>query len=88
VGEQFITDNIPLGTQFGNGAAEIDGVPEDDGGDGEIDSEPTLGSCGRPAWLRICGPTPTAIGTTICCRLVSARDAAGRCWRGADEGFT
>jgi hypothetical protein len=37
VGEQLIADNFPLGTQLGNGATEIDGVPEDDGGNGEIE---------------------------------------------------
>jgi hypothetical protein len=39
VGEQFIADNLPPGAQFGNGAAEIDGVPEDDGGEGKIEAD-------------------------------------------------
>ena len=38
MGKQIIADNLALGAQFGDGATEIDGVPEDDSGDGEIEA--------------------------------------------------
>ena len=38
MGKQKIADNLTLSAQFGNGAPEIDGVPEDDGRYGEIEA--------------------------------------------------
>ena len=36
--EQIVTDQFSIGPQFGNGVAEIDRIPEDDGGDDEIEA--------------------------------------------------
>ena len=49
VGEQIVADGLAPGAQFGCGAAEIDGVPQDHGGDGEIEA-------GRPVFLIFEGP--------------------------------
>ena len=38
VGDELIGDGFAAGTQLVDGASEIDGVPEDDGGDGEIEA--------------------------------------------------
>ena len=38
VGEQLIADDLAAGTQLVNGAPEIDGVPEDDGRNGQIEA--------------------------------------------------
>jgi hypothetical protein len=51
MGEQLVADNLPLEAQFGNGAAEIDGVPEDDSRDGEIEAR-------RPVSLVFERPVP------------------------------
>ena len=36
--EEFVGKDFAARAQFVDGAAEIDGVPEDDGGDGEIEA--------------------------------------------------
>ena len=38
MGKQIVADNLTLGAQFGNSAPEINGVPEDDSRDGEIEA--------------------------------------------------
>ena len=38
MGKQIAADNLTLGAQFGNSAPEINGVPEDDSRDGEIEA--------------------------------------------------
>ena len=38
VGDKFVGHCLATGAQFLHGAPEIDGVPEDDGGDGEIEA--------------------------------------------------
>src|ERR1700741_5199337 len=38
VGEQRVGQNFALGAKLGDGAAEIDGVPEGDGGDREVET--------------------------------------------------
>jgi hypothetical protein len=52
VGDKLVRDDFAARAQFVGGAAEIDGVPEDDGGDGEIEAGGVLrplgsGSHGR-----------------------------------------
>ena len=37
MGKQLIADDLAAGTQLVNGAPEIDGVPEDDSRDGQIE---------------------------------------------------
>ena len=39
VGEQRVGQSFALGAKLGDGAAEIDGVPEGDGGDREVRPE-------------------------------------------------
>ena len=39
VGEQFIGQRFAFGAKLGNGVTEVDGVPEDDGGDREFRPE-------------------------------------------------
>ncbi|BDV36168.1 hypothetical protein SS37A_36980 (plasmid) [Methylocystis iwaonis] len=36
--EQIVTDSFAAGAQFGNGVAEIDRIPKDDGRDDEIEA--------------------------------------------------
>ena len=36
VGKQFIGQRFAFGAKLGNGVSEVDGVPEDDGGDREV----------------------------------------------------
>ncbi len=38
MGEQILTDPFAFGMQFGNGVAEVDRIPNDDGGDDEIEA--------------------------------------------------
>ena len=38
MGEKLIRDDFATRAQFVDGATEIDGIPEDDGGDGEIET--------------------------------------------------
>ncbi len=38
VGEKLVGNDFAARTQFVDGAGEIDGVPENDGGDGEIEA--------------------------------------------------
>jgi len=38
VGEQLIRQRFALGAKLCNGPAEVDGVPEDDGGDREVEA--------------------------------------------------
>jgi len=38
MGEQILTDPFAIGTQFGNGVAEVDRIPKDHGGDDEIEA--------------------------------------------------
>ncbi len=38
VGEQLIGQSFGLGAKLSNGVAEVDGVPEDDGGDREVEA--------------------------------------------------
>jgi helix-turn-helix resolvase-like protein len=59
VGEQLIADNLTPGAQFGNGAAEIDGVPEDDGGEGKIEADFPRRKDGRPHGR------PTTVGNKV-----------------------
>ena len=40
--EQFVRDDFAARAQLADCAAEIDGVPEDDGGDGEIEAGGTV----------------------------------------------
>ena len=42
VGEQLIGQSFGLGAKLGNGVAEVDGVPEDDGGDREVEAGGTV----------------------------------------------
>jgi hypothetical protein len=42
VGEQLVGQGFGLGTKLGNGVAEVDGVPEDDGGDREVEAGGTV----------------------------------------------
>ena len=39
MGKQIVADNLTLGAQFGNSAPKINGVPEDDSRDGEIERD-------------------------------------------------
>jgi hypothetical protein len=36
--DEIVWDDLATGAQFLHGAPEIDGVPQDDGGDGEIEA--------------------------------------------------
>ena len=38
VSEKLVGNDFAARTQFGDSAAEIDGVPEDDGGDGKVEA--------------------------------------------------
>jgi hypothetical protein len=38
VGERLVRQRFALGAKLCNGAAEVDGVPEDDGGDREVEA--------------------------------------------------
>jgi len=38
VSEKLVGNDFAARTQFGDNAAEIDGVPEDDGGDGKVEA--------------------------------------------------
>ena len=38
VGEQLIGRSFGLGPKLGDGVGEVDGVPEDDGGDREVET--------------------------------------------------
>jgi hypothetical protein len=40
--EQLVRDDFAARAQFADGASEIDGVPEHDGGDGEIEAGGTV----------------------------------------------
>jgi len=42
VGEQFIGQRFAFGAKLGNGVTEVDGVPEDDGGDREVKARGTV----------------------------------------------
>ena len=42
VGEQVIGQSFGLGAKLGNGVAEVDGVPKDDGGDREVEARGTV----------------------------------------------
>jgi hypothetical protein len=42
VGEQLVRQRFALGAKLCNGAAEVDGVPEDDGGDREVEAGGTV----------------------------------------------
>jgi hypothetical protein len=42
VGEQLVGQSFGLGAKLGNGVAEVDGVPEGDGGDREVEAGGTV----------------------------------------------
>lgn len=42
MGEQLVGQSFALGAKLGNGVAEVDGVPEDDGGDREVEAGGTV----------------------------------------------
>ena len=42
VGEQLIGRSFGLGAKLGDGVVEVDGVPEDDGGDREVEAGGTV----------------------------------------------
>ena len=42
VGEQLIGQSFGLGAKLGNGVAKVDGVPEDDSGDREVEAGGTV----------------------------------------------
>ena len=42
MGEEIVGDGLAAGAQLSHGPAEIDGVPEDDGGDGQVQPRGTV----------------------------------------------
>ena len=38
VGEQFVGQSFGLGAKLGSGVARVDRIPEDDGGNGEVEA--------------------------------------------------
>ena len=42
MGEQLIGRSFGLGAKLGNGVAEVDRIPEDDGGDREVEARGTV----------------------------------------------